>query len=51
MSTAGLLIMIVSVGIVTSLFSWCLFKVLTSPSGDSEKLHGADLHSPDMDEG
>ncbi|MCB1227664.1 MAG: hypothetical protein KDK99_17740 [Verrucomicrobiales bacterium] len=49
MSTSGLLIMIVSVSVVTLLFVGCVWKVLTSPSGESEKLHAADLHTPDMD--
>lgn len=33
MTISGLLIMIVSVGTVTVLFGWCVWKVLTSPGG------------------
>ena len=50
MSNAGLFIMIISVGIVTTLFAWCLYKVLTSPAGEEDKLHATDLRTPDMDE-
>ncbi|MCA1962586.1 MAG: hypothetical protein LDL31_01420 [Prosthecobacter sp.] len=49
MTPAGLLVMLFSVGTVTSLFSWCIYKVLTSP-GESDKLHAVELHTPDMDQ-
>lgn len=38
MTTSGWILMILSVGGVTTFFSWCLFRVLTSP-GSSEHLH------------
>ena len=50
MHASGLFIMVLSVGIVTTLFAWCLFKVLSRPAESVEHLHGADLHTPDMDE-
>lgn len=49
MTTAGLIVMLLSVGTVTCLFSWCIHKVLTSP-GESDKLHAVELRTPDMDE-
>ncbi len=49
MTTAGFSVMLLSVGTVTCLFSWCIYKVLTSP-GESEKLHAVELHTPDMDQ-
>lgn len=48
MTTSGLLIMTLSVGIVTLLFGWCVWKVLTTPQ-ETEKLHAVELHTPDMD--
>ncbi len=41
--------MIMSVGSVTLLFGWCLFKVFTTPE-ESEKLHGFELETPDEKE-
>jgi hypothetical protein len=49
MTTAGILIMLCSVGTVTGLFCWCIYKVLTTPQ-ETEKIHGVDLHTPDMDQ-
>jgi hypothetical protein len=50
MTTGGLLIMILSVGTVTSLFAWCVWKVLTLPS-ESDKVHGVVAkHTPDEEE-
>ena len=40
--------MLLSVGTVVSLFSWCIWKVLTTPH-ETEKIHGVDFHTPDMD--
>lgn len=48
MTTSGLIVMLLSVGIVTVLFVWCIFKVLTTPN-EVEKVHGVDFHTPDMD--
>jgi hypothetical protein len=48
MTTAGLLIMVVSVTTVSVLFGWCVWKVLTTPQS-TEQLHGVELHTPDMD--
>ncbi len=48
MTTSGLIVMLLSVGIVVSLFSWCIWKVLTTPH-ETEKIHGVDFHTPDMD--
>lgn len=39
MTTAGLLILVVSVGSVTGVFIWCIWKILTTP-GEAEKVHG-----------
>lgn len=49
MTATGFLVMVLSVGTVTVLFGWCVYKVLTTPH-ETEKLHGVDLHTPDMDE-
>jgi hypothetical protein len=46
MTPAGWIIMVLSVGSVTWLFAWCLYRVLTAPS--PEKLHGIeDIETPD----
>lgn len=48
MNTSGLIVMLISIGIVVCLFSWCIYKVLTTPH-EAEKVHGVELHTPDMD--
>ncbi|MBF0198354.1 MAG: hypothetical protein HQL32_11615 [Planctomycetes bacterium] len=48
MSTAGWLILSASVCGVTTLFSWCIYKVLTTP-GSQEHLHGFEVETPDHD--
>lgn len=49
MTLSGLLVMLLSVSTVTSLFIWCVFKVLTTPQ-ETEKVHAVELHTPDMNE-
>lgn len=49
MTTSGLLVMLLSVGTVTLLFGWCVFKVLTTPN-ETEKVHGVEFETPDMKE-
>lgn len=49
MTTPGLLVMILSVGTVVTLFSWCIWKVLTTPQ-EADHLHAVELHTPDMDQ-
>jgi hypothetical protein len=48
MTTAGLLIMSLSVGVVSALFFWCVYKVLITPT---DNVRGIDLDTPDMHEG
>ncbi len=40
--------MTLSVGVVSALFFWCIYKVLTTPT---DTVHGIDLDTPDMHEG
>jgi hypothetical protein len=47
MTTAGLLVMLLSVSIVVSLFSWCIWKVLTTPH-ETEKIHSMEFETPDI---
>lgn len=47
MTTAGLLVMLLSVGIVVTLFSWCIWKVLTTPH-ETEKVQGMKFDTPDI---
>ncbi len=48
MTSSGLFIMLLSVGSVTVLFGWCVYQVLTTPQ-ETEKVHGVEVHTPDMD--
>jgi hypothetical protein len=48
LSAAGWATMLLSVGFVSSLLGWCIWKVLTLP-GSEEHLHSpADIHPPDQ---
>lgn len=50
MTTGGWIVMLLSVGGVISLLSWCVYKVLTTP-GSTEHLHSqADIEPPDVEE-
>lgn len=46
MNTAGFLVMIVSIGTVTFLLAWSIYKVLTTP-GETEHLHAFEQETPD----
>lgn len=46
MTLAGLITMLLSVGSVSLLFAWCIFKVLSTP-GETEHLHGFEIETPD----
>ncbi len=47
MTTAGLLVMLLSVSTVVTLFSWCIWKVLSTPQ-ETQKLHGMEFETPDI---
>ena len=50
MNTGGWIVMIIAVGGVTGLLSWCVYKVVTTP-GSTEHLHSkADIETPDIEE-
>jgi hypothetical protein len=49
MNSAGWLIMICSVGTVTTLFVWCIYKVLSTP-GETDHIHGFEMETPDEKE-
>ncbi len=46
MTLGGWIIMIISVGSVSTLFGWCVYKVLTTPN-EEEKMHGFEIETPD----
>lgn len=46
MTLGGTIIMLLSIGSVTGLFSWCIWKVL-STEGEEEKVHGFEIDTPD----
>lgn len=47
MTTAGWIIMAISVGCVCALFTWCMVKVLTTPD-ETGHLHGFSDETPDV---
>ena len=47
MTIEGWIIMIISVGAVTTLFAWSITKVLRTPTEHSEKMHGFEFETPD----
>lgn len=49
MTAGGWMVMLVSVGMVTAAFVWCLWKVLTTPE-ETEKVHGFEFETPDAAE-
>jgi hypothetical protein len=48
MTLGGWLVMIVSVGTVTGLFIWCIYKVMTEKKTDDHHIHGLDIETPDQ---
>lgn len=49
MTTAGLMVMLLSVSLVTLVLGLCVYRVLTAPEEGADKLAGSELHTPDMD--
>jgi hypothetical protein len=45
-STGGWINLLLSVGSVTVLFGWCIYKVVSTPE-KQEKLHGFEFETPD----
>ncbi len=46
MTPGGWFNLIFSVGSVTTLFAWCIYKVVTTPE-EPKKLHGFEFETPD----
>ena len=46
MTLGGWITMILSVGSVTLLLLWCIYKIITTP-GEAEHVHGFDYHDVD----
>ncbi len=49
MTLGGIFIMVGSVSVVTGLFIWCVYKVLTVPENPSPKMHGFEQETPDTE--
>jgi hypothetical protein len=49
MTIGGWITMIVSVGFVTVLLIWCIYKLMIT-SGEAEKMHGLEIETPDEKE-
>lgn len=47
MTQAGILVMLFSVSTVTLLFSWCIWKVLSTPD-EAGKIHSLEFETPDI---
>lgn len=48
MTAAGWFIMILSVGSVSALLVWCIYKVLSTPQ-ETEHIHGFEQEPPDTE--
>ena len=49
LTVGGWVTMLLSVGFVTGLLAWCIYKVLTTP-GETEHLHSqVDIATPDVE--
>ncbi len=48
MTTAGWLIMTISVGSVSALLAWCIYKVISTPQ-ETERIHGFEQETPDAE--
>ncbi len=46
MTIGGWIILTVSVGTVTALFIWCIFKVIRTPD-ETKHMHGFEFETPD----
>ena len=49
MTTAGLLFMLISVGAVTTLFVWCLWKVLAGTKPSEHLAHVEPVETKDLE--
>lgn len=50
MTLGGWIVMLSAVGGVTTLLSWCVYKVITTPDS-TEHLHSqADIETPDVED-
>lgn len=47
MTTAGWLIMTLSIGAVCALLSWCIYKIVTTPH-ETDHIHGFEQETPDV---
>lgn len=50
MTWGGWIVLGLSVGSVTALFVWCIFKILTTPE-ETQKIHGFEGNPPDKESG
>ncbi len=48
MTNAGWIVMIISVGTVSGLFAWCIYKVMTEDKPHEH--HGLEIETPDTKE-
>lgn len=50
MTTAGWINLVLSVGSVTVLFVWCVYRVLTAPKPDGQLAHVEPVEDKDADQ-
>lgn len=48
MTIGGWIMLIASIGLVTGLFIWCIYKVLSTPE-ETEHIHGFEQEPPDAE--
>jgi peptidoglycan/LPS O-acetylase OafA/YrhL len=49
LNAGGWLIMIVSIAVMTSLLSWCIYKVFATPGSETHLHSQSDIEPPDKD--
>ena len=50
LSLGGWILMVLSVGFMTGLLAWCIYKVVSTP-GSTQRVHSqADIEPPDQEE-
>ncbi len=50
MTAGGWIAMVLSVGFVTGLTVWCIYKVLTTPASTDHLHSQADIQTPDVED-
>jgi len=49
MTAGGWIVMLLSVGFVTGLLAWCIYKVIATPGAEKHIHSQADIETPDVE--